>query len=99
MGDNTRNEQLISFFDGRELTFYIERSGVDGQEWIARCQQVPALMTGGVVYNEAEVQNQIKDVIMTAAGVEGDYESIISRNISLVNQISASVSIPNNVVA
>lgn len=88
----THNEQLVSFFAGKELTFYIERFGSDGQEWIARCHQVPALVTGGISYDEKEVQNQIKDVIMTAAGVEGDYESIISRDISLVNQINASIS-------
>jgi len=87
------NEQIVRFFNNRELTFYIERSGKDGQEWVAQCHQIPALMTGGIVYDEEKVQQQIKDVILTAAGVEGDYDSIVSRDISMAKQITASLSL------
>lgn len=85
------NDKIVRFFNERELTFFIERYGKDGQDWIAQCHQIPALMTGGSVYDEQEIQNQIKDAILTAAGVDGDYDSIVSRDISMVNQITASL--------
>lgn len=88
----TPNERIVRFFDGRELTFFIERMGKGGQDWVAQCHQIPALMTGGVVYDEVEIQSQIKDLILSAAGVDGDYDSIVSRDISMVNQITASLS-------
>ena len=88
------NQKLISFFEGQELTFSIERFGVGGQEWIARCHQVPGLTTGGIVYDENLIQEQIKDALLTAAGVDGEYDSVVSRNISLVNNITASIMKP-----
>jgi len=93
------NQKLTNFFGDQELTFSIERFGVDGQEWIARCNQAPGLTTGGVMYDEKMIQDQIKDAILTAAGVDGEYDSIVSRNISLVSNITASVSRPELKVA
>lgn len=93
------NQKLMSFFGDQELTFSIERFGEGGQEWIARCNQAPGLVTGGVVYDEKMIQDQIKDAILTAAGVDGEYDSIVSHNISLVNNITASVTRPELQIA
>lgn len=67
-------QQLERFMGEHVLTFTVER---DGDNWMATCNQFPAISTGGVGYDHDEMQNILKDAILTAAGVEGDADTLL----------------------
>ncbi len=67
--------KLESFLRDKVLTFSI-RTFEDG-EWIAECNEIPAIMTGGMSDDIAEMDKMIRDAVLTAAGVDTDYANEI----------------------
>jgi len=82
------NETIVDFFDGKELTFCVERFGDNQEQWVARCDQVPGIVTGGDKYNEKVVKEQVKDAILTAAGVDGKFADKVLRELSFSNSLA-----------
>lgn len=63
-------EQLSKLLDGQTLTFSFEEFA--SGEWIARCNEIPGIITGGSGdYTERDML--IRDAIISAAGIKGDY--------------------------
>jgi hypothetical protein len=60
--------RLQAFLQGRELTFSIRRYP-DG-EWVAECNEIPAIMTGGKEDDITDMDVMIRDAILTAADVD-----------------------------
>jgi hypothetical protein len=85
------NEQVVQFFGGRKLTFCIERFGENNEEWIARCDQIPAISTSGYGFDERDIRDQVRDAILTAAGVDGEYADEVLNEFSLTNELAISV--------
>jgi hypothetical protein len=70
---------LDRFMGGHEqLTFSLEHQ--DGGEWIARCNEIPGIMTAGDATDTAEIQATIRDAILTAAGIDGKFADEILRD-------------------
>src|ERR1019366_6646485 len=67
--------RLHGFLGDRELTFSI-RKYPDG-EWVAECNEIPAIMTGGKADDITNVDTMIRDAILTAAGVDPKYANKI----------------------
>jgi len=67
----TAKEILKGFLADRELTFSIRRYP-DG-EWVAECNEIPAIMTGGKEDDITNIDTMIRDAILTAAGVDTEY--------------------------
>jgi hypothetical protein len=63
--------QLQSFFGERVLTFSVRNS--DSGEWVARCNEIPAILTGGNDEDIAIMDRLMRDAILTAAGVDPEY--------------------------
>ena len=66
---------LRKFLGGKELTFSIKQ--YENGEWVATCNEVPAIMTGGLGYNITEIDSMIRDAILTAAGIDTIYANDI----------------------
>ncbi len=66
---------LEKFLGGRELTFSIKQ--YDNREWVATCNEIPAIMTGGLGYNITDIDTMIRDAILTAAGIDTIYANDI----------------------
>jgi hypothetical protein len=60
---------LRAFLQGRELTFSVRT--FESGEWIAECNEIPAITTGGMGYDDRDAL--MRDAIVSAAGVPGDY--------------------------
>ena len=67
----TAKKRLQSFLGDRELTFSI-RTYPDG-EWVAECNEIPAIMTGGKEDDITSMDAMIRDAILTAAGVDAEF--------------------------
>lgn len=65
-------KQLRSFLGGRELTFSIRK--YDNGEWVAECNEIPAIMTGDLNDDVTNQDEMIRDAILTAAGVDPQYK-------------------------
>jgi hypothetical protein len=69
--------RLAQFLGEDELTFSIKKYP-DG-EWVAECNEIPAIMTGGMASDITNMDAMIRDAIVTAAGVETEYAGQILR--------------------
>lgn len=85
------NEQIVRFFNGESLTFCVERIGENSEEWIARCDQVAAISTSGYGFDEREMREQVKDAILTAAGVDGEFADEVLKEFTLTNRLAVSL--------
>lgn len=63
--------QLRSFLKGRVLTFSITTDA--NGEWVAECNEIPAIITGGLGGDITTLDRMMRDVILTAAGVDTQY--------------------------
>ena len=61
-------KQVETFLGGKEITFSI-RNFPNG-EWIAECNEMPAIMTGGMGDDITAMDMMIRDAIATAAGIK-----------------------------
>lgn len=75
MEQQEAKEQLRTFFNGRLLTFTI-RDFLDG-EWVAECNEIPGIITGGKGEDITGRDKLIRDAIATAAGLPGEVGNII----------------------
>jgi len=85
------NEQIIKFFAGRELTFGIERFGDNNEEWVVRCNEIPAISTSGYGFDERSIAEQIKDVILTCAGVDGEFSDSVLKELNFKNKLAVAI--------
>lgn len=85
------NQQIIRFFAGRNLTFGIERFGENNEEWLVRCNEIPAMTTSGYGFDEREISEQIKDMIVTCAGVDGEFTDEVLNELNLTNQFAVAI--------
>lgn len=66
---------LAKFLGDTVLTFTI-RKHTNG-EWIAQCNEIPAIMTGGMGDDIAIMDKMIRDAILTAAGLDSEYSGTL----------------------
>jgi len=64
-------KKLAEFLGDRVLTFSIKR--YESGEWVAECNEIPGIMTGGMGDDIAAMDRMMKDAILTAAGVDTEY--------------------------
>lgn len=67
--------KLTKFLKNRELTFLIKTYSND--EWVAECNEIPAIITCGIGNDITKRDSMIRDAILTAAGVNVDYANSI----------------------
>lgn len=65
--------QLSAFLNGRELTFTV--SNFDSGEWIAECNEIPGIITGGMGNDITTMDSLIRDAILVAAGLDSESSS------------------------
>ena len=70
-------EQLKKFLGGKVLTFSVRR--YEDNEWVAECNEIPAIMTGGMGDDIAFMDKVIREAILTAAGIDVAYAEEILR--------------------
>jgi predicted RNase H-like HicB family nuclease len=72
---------LEKFLGDKMLTFAIRkyRNG----EWVAECNELPAIMTGGMGDDLAEIDRMIRDAILTAAGIDPLYSEQVLKFVDL----------------
>lgn len=68
MDITSARSRLATFLGGRTLTFKIKT--FEGGEWIAECNEIPAIATGGMGDDISQMDLMIRDAILTAAGVD-----------------------------
>jgi hypothetical protein len=61
---------LEQFLGDTMLTFSIKN--YSNGEWTAYCNEIPAIMTGGMGVDISTMDRMIRDAILTAAGVDPD---------------------------
>ena len=69
-------ELLRKFTDNQVLTFKVERFKEE-DEWIATCNQIPGIITGGTGNDCNEMFEQMRDAVLTAAGIDVKYAHCI----------------------
>lgn len=67
-------EQLRSFIGGGTLTFSVRE--FDNGEWIAACNEIPGIITGGIG-DYTEQDQLMRDAIVTAARVNSTYTYLL----------------------
>ncbi len=85
------NERIAHFFDGRQLTFGLQRFGESQEEWIVRCNEIPAISTSGFGFDERVIAEQIKDAIVTSAGVDGEFTDDVLKQLNFTNQFAMAI--------
>lgn len=63
--------QLKRFLGGKVLTFSITTYA--NGEWVAECNEIPAIITGGLGGDITSMDRMMRDAILTAAGVDTQY--------------------------
>lgn len=71
MNKEKAKAQLGEFLKGRVLTFSITNH-LDN-EWVAECNEIPGIITGGSGDDITNRDDLIRDAICTAAGVDTKY--------------------------
>ncbi|HEV3244931.1 MAG TPA: hypothetical protein VG102_01070 [Candidatus Paceibacterota bacterium] len=71
MNEEQAKQRLREFLQNRELTFSIRTYDSTG-EWIAECNEIPGIITGGIG-DYTERDQLMRDAIITAASVKGDF--------------------------
>jgi predicted RNase H-like HicB family nuclease len=81
--DITHARSALDRFMGahEQLTFSLETH--ENGEWVARCNEIPALITAGDTTDPALIQATIKDAILTAAGIDGSFGDEILRDAAI----------------
>lgn len=65
-------KQLKAFFTHYPmLTFTIKE--YENDEWIAQCNEVDGIITGGKGFDQAYMEDLMQDAILTAAGIPYEY--------------------------
>lgn len=70
-------QHLKNFLGGRVLTFSMKE--FDNGEWVAECNEIPGIITGGVG-DYTERDQLIRDAIVSAAGIDTKFASTILEN-------------------
>jgi len=83
--------QIVRFFNGEQLTFCLQRFGESHEEWVAYCEQVPAITTSRFGFDERVIREQVKDAILTAAGVDGEFADTVLNEFSFKNELALSL--------
>lgn len=91
MNIHQANEQIARFFGGQELTFCIERVGENFEEWIARCNEIPAISTSGFGFDERAIRDQVRDAVITSAGIDGEFADSVLREFTIKNELAVSI--------
>lgn len=81
---------IARFFGGQDLTFCVERFGENFEEWVAHCDQVPGITTSGYGFDEREMKDLVKDAILTASGVDGDFADDVLNELSFKSVFAVS---------
>ncbi|OGG44426.1 hypothetical protein A2841_00435 [Candidatus Kaiserbacteria bacterium RIFCSPHIGHO2_01_FULL_48_10] len=68
-------KQLRKFFGGKVLTFSIKE--FNSSEWVAECNEIPAIITGGTGNNITERDALIRDAIVVAAGIGSGFQNLL----------------------
>lgn len=69
--------RMKTFLGDSEITFSI-RNFPSG-EWIAECNEIPAIMTGGMNGDITTIDAMIRDAIITAVGIDSEYTNDVLR--------------------
>lgn len=67
---------LQNFIGDQTLTFSI-KTFKNSTEWVAKCDQIPAIITGGTGNDYSTMYNLMLDAVLTAAGVDGKFSNCI----------------------
>jgi hypothetical protein len=67
--------QLGRFLGDNTLTFSFER--FDNGEWIATCNEIPAIQTGGMGDDITKTDSMLREAILVAAGIDPKYKNDI----------------------
>jgi hypothetical protein len=84
------NERIMQFFRGENLTFCVERFGENSEEWVAYCDQIPGITTSGYGFDEREMKELVRDAILTAAGVDGEFSNDVMKELSFKSAFAVS---------
>ncbi|PIQ91569.1 MAG: hypothetical protein COV70_03015 [Parcubacteria group bacterium CG11_big_fil_rev_8_21_14_0_20_39_22] len=68
-------EGLKKFLGDKVLTFSIKRFP-DG-EWVAECNELPAIITGGCEGDITNMDEMIREAVLTAAGIDNRFSKEI----------------------
>lgn len=77
MNKEQAREQLMRFLGGGVLSFSI--TTYPNGEWVAECNEIPAIVTGGLGGDITSMDRMLRDVILTAAGVDTEYADDLLR--------------------
>ena len=64
-------EILGNFLKRQHISFIITR--YSSGEWIAECNEIPAVMTGGMSDDITKIDAMIREAILTAANIDAQY--------------------------
>ncbi len=68
MNSTEAKTKLQKFLGDEVLTFSVKR--YPNGEWVAECNEIPAIMTGGMGDDIAEIDTMMREAILTAAGID-----------------------------
>ncbi len=68
MNIQKEKEKLKNFLDGRSLNFTVTHYS-DG-EWVAECNEIPAIITGGMSGDITKIDYMMREAILTAANID-----------------------------
>jgi predicted RNase H-like HicB family nuclease len=74
-------ERLAQFLGETVLTFSIKK--YEDGEWVAECNEIPAIMTGGMGDDITQMDDMIRDAILTAAGIDPEYRDQVLKFVGL----------------
>jgi len=93
MNKKQAKEQLKKFMGDQTLTFSIIKESNDNK-WVAQCNEIDSIITCGVEYDLANMENLMQDAILTAAGIPARFSDnllkrIWSNDISVLSRIDS----------
>ncbi len=72
-------DQLERFMGETVLTFSVKQ--YPGEEWVAQCNEIDGIVTGGTGYDLDQMERLIRDAILSAAGIPNKFADKILKRI------------------
>jgi predicted RNase H-like HicB family nuclease len=77
-------EILGNFLKRQRISFIITK--YPSGEWVAECNEIPAVMTGGMSDDITKIDAMIREAVLTAANIDAQYSNDLLKFVGIESQ-------------
>jgi len=86
MSKEQAKKRLEQFMGNDTLTFTVKKYPND--RWVAQCNEIDGIITGGTGYDLAIMESLLQDAILTAAGIPAEHADGMLKRFWSVNPVT-----------